>query len=595
VAYALVGLYAAASGFWTPLGTFGFSPEYDARIGEVAPEGPAARAGIVAGDRIALAATPFEERRYIAGVEAVVPIGTVVHLHLIRAGASRDVRLVAAPSPLTRADRLSLLLRCVAALLFIAVGGGLIWLRPSRATWGFGLYCLLDLPTPNDSFRFASAAAALATVFVYDVVQNVGVVGLLVFALEFPRPFPTAWRRRIERLLPWSFGLLVVMTLYPDVANLLLGRGAQLENRLLQIAFGTVFGLAIYILFDTYRRIVREQRERLRWVLVGFTLGLLVAYLGDTLIFSTLLPFDAPRWLANVMITLNVLLPLTVAHAVIRHRVLDINFVIGRALVYASLTTILATLFGLLDWGFGHFLEDFRLSRLVEAGISICIAFAFDMFHKRTEDAIETVFFRKRRAAEARLERLTRDLPQARVIEVVEKALIGEVLEALELTSAALYRLRGATFVRTASLGWDQADCPSLDDSDLLVLALRADKRAVELADLPWHRTDVPAGALAPVVALPLYSRADLAGIVFYGGHPGGGDIDPTELAFIERLAHAASIAFDELEAERLRVENTSQAAAMAELRARLDELRGLARATTASQRPLGTVPLQHP
>jgi hypothetical protein len=587
VAHALVGLYSAASVFWTPLGTFGFSPEYDARIGDVAPGSPAALARVGAGDRIELAATPFEERRYIAGVEAAPPIGTVLHLHLLRAGVSRDVRLVAAPKPLTSADRSSLLLQCVAALIFIAVGALLIWLRPSRATWGFGLYCLLDLPTANYPFRFASATAALVAIFFYDVVQNFGVVGLIVFALEFPRPFQTVWRQRIGRLLPWAFGLLVVMTLYPDVANLLVGVGARLENRLLQIAFGVVFGLAVYILFDTYRRIARDQRERMRWVLVGFTLGLMVTYLGDTLIFSSLIPFDAPIWLANILVTLNVLLPLTVAHAVIRHRVLDINFVIGRALVYASLTTILAALFGLLDWGFGHFLEDFRLSRLAEAAISICIAFAFDRFHKSTEDFVEAIFFRKRRAAEARLERLTRDLPQARAFEVVDKALIGEVVEALELTSAALYRLHGTVFERTASLGWREADCSSLDDRDLLVLSLRADKRAVKLADLPWHRTDVPAGALTPIAAVPLYSRAELAGLVVYGAHSGGGDIDPAELTLIERLAHAASIAFDELEAERLRVENSSQNAAMAELRARLDELRGLTRATASTQLPL--------
>lgn len=568
-------MYSAASAFWTPRGTFGFETGYSARIRNVVPGGPAALAGIVEGDRIDLGATPFADRRYVAGIAGVVPIATVVHVRLIGTG-SHDIRLVAVPDELTNPDRSSLLLRCVTSLVFIGVGAALILLRPNPATWGFGLYCLLDLPTAGPAFSFSSATAALAAILFYDVVQNFGVVGLLVFALEFPRPFVTVWRERARRAVPWFFVTLAAMTLYPDVKNLLLGQGAELENRILQLYFGAVFGIAMYVLYDTYRRIARDERERLRWVLVGFSLGLIVTYVGDTLIFSSLIPFDPPIWLSNVLISLNVLLPATVAHAVVRHRVLDINFVIGRALVYATLTTILAGLFGLLDWGFGHVLEDFRLSRLAEAGVSICIAFAFDTFHKRTEDAVETIFFRKRRAAEARLERLARDLPQARVVEVVEKALIDEVVEAIELTSAALFRERDGALTRTASIGWGDGNCTSLDDSDLLVLSLRADKRPVDLAGLPWRRPDLPTAGAAPVTAVPLYSRADLAGVVVYGGHPGGGDIDPTELVLIERLALAASIAFDELEAERLRVENGRQIADISELRARLDELRRL-------------------
>jgi len=116
---------------------------------------------------------------------------------------------------------------------------------------------------------------------------------------------------------------------------------------------------------------------------------------------------------------------LTVAHAVVRHRVLDIDFVIGRALVYAVLTTLLAGLFGLLDWLFGSTLEELRLSRLAEAAIAISIAFAFDFLHTRTERGVEAVFFRKRRAAEARIARLARDLPDARSLAVIERALVG--------------------------------------------------------------------------------------------------------------------------------------------------------------------------
>ncbi len=578
VLFALISIYSAARELWVPRGTIGLDGDYGAVVRAVSPDGPAARAGIRAGDRLDLGATPFDQRRFVAGLNAAVPLGTAVHVRFVRDGVSRDVALVSEPDVYSDSDRFTLFLQCVASLVFVVVGATLIVLRPSRATWGFGLYCLLALPTANDPFRFLPAAADFGFLMGYDVVQNVGVVGLVVFALEFPRPFAIPWRERVLKSLPAVFLVLALMTAYPDIANLIFATSARVENHLLQLAFGATFALAIFIIFDSYTRIAREERERLRWVIAGFVLGLATNYLGTTLLFSSLIPIAPPLWVTNVLVSLNVLLPLTVAHAVVRHRVLDIDFVIGRAIVYAALTTMLAGLFGLLDWLFGSTLEEFRLSRLAEAAIAISIAFAFDFLHTRTERAVEAIFFRKRRAAEARLARLARDLPDARSLALIERALVGEVVDAFGLTSAAIYLRAGGepdgAFLRTTSQGWSDAQNASLDDDDLLVLALRSRKRPVDLAELPWRRSDVPNRAHAPLVAIPITSRSQLAGLVLYGGHPDGSDVDPSEVAQLERLVGAASVALDALDAERLRAEIDAKAARVIELEARLDELR---------------------
>ncbi len=596
VLFALISIYSAARELWVPRGTLGLDNDYGAVVRSVIPDGAAARAGIRAGDRIDLSATPFGDRRFVAGLNAAVPLGTVVHVRFVREGVSRDVALVSEAEVYSDSDRLTLFLQCVASLVFVVVGATLIVLRPSRATWGFGLYCMLALPTANDPFRFLPAAADFSFLMWYDVVQNVGVVGLVVFALEFPRPFAIPWRARVLQSLPAVFLVLALMTAYPDIANIIYATPASVENRLLQLAFGATYALAIFIIFDSYTRIAREERERLRWVIAGFVLGLATNYLGTTLLFSSLIPIAPPLWVTNVLVSLNVLLPLTVAHAVVRHRVLDIDFVIGRALVYAALTTMLAGVFGLLDWLFGTTLEELRLSRFAEAAMAISIAFAFDFLHARTERVVEAVFFRKRRAAEARLARLARDLPDARSLPLIERALVGEVVDAFGLTSAAVYRRVeenvDAAFVRTASYGWSDAQNASLDDEDLLVLALRSRKRPVDLAELPWRRDDVPKRAHAPLVGIPINSRSQLAGLVLYGGHPDGSDVDPSEVAQLERLVGAASVALDALDAERLRADIDAKASRVDELEARLDELRHVQAAETLTL-PDGARPVE--
>jgi hypothetical protein len=178
----------------------------------------------------------------------------------------------------------------------------------------------------------------------------------------------------------------------------LLGRPAALENSVLQIVFGVVYAGSMFILCDTYRRTAAAERERIRWVLIGFGFGLLGNYIGTTLLFSTLIVRAPPPGLSLALSALSVLLPLAVAYAVIRHRVLDIRIAIRRALVFAVFTTVLAAVFALLDYVFGTILEDIGLSHLIAAAVSVAIAFAFKNLEERALATVEAAFFKELRA-----------------------------------------------------------------------------------------------------------------------------------------------------------------------------------------------------
>lgn len=574
VAYALYSVYGAATLLWQPAGTIGLATDYAATIRTVFPDSPASRVDIRDGDRIRLADTPFKDRSYVSGPGTSVPLGDTITVATTRDGVDREFHLKGKLYSMKTAERAALLLLCFSALIFIGVGATLIMLRQSRATWGFGLYCLLTLPTSIYPLPLPPVPGLIATLF-YDVVQNIGIAGLLLFTLEFPRPFASAWRERIRSLLPALVVVLSMMTLYPDVANQLLARPAEIENSILQITFGVVFALAMVILFDSYQHVDQDERARLRWVLIGFGAGLLTNYIGNTLIFSTLIAGTPPAWLSMTLTSLDVLLPLTVMHAVIRHRVLDVRFVAGRALVFAVMTTLLAAAFALMDYVFGTILEDFQISRVIAAVLSLGIAFTFKWMEERLTRTVEAIFFRKRHAAETRLRHAGHMLPQARSTTVVAEALVDETVDALDLASVALFTLDGTgRFGRTKSFGWSDADCMSLDDSDLLVFTLRTDHANLDMTTFTWRRTDIPGDGREPAIAIPIRRHDELAGFVLYGAHADGGAIEPSELALLERLAYGAGLAFEALEAQQMRDENARQRAAIADLTARLDELR---------------------
>ncbi len=92
VAYALLGVYAAASTLWQTPGSIGLVSDYGATVRAVTPDGPAARAGIAAGDRIRLEATPFADRRFVSGVGTNPPPGATVDVAYARTTASTAAR-----------------------------------------------------------------------------------------------------------------------------------------------------------------------------------------------------------------------------------------------------------------------------------------------------------------------------------------------------------------------------------------------------------------------------------------------------------------------------------------------------------------------
>ncbi|MBV9104307.1 MAG: PDZ domain-containing protein [Candidatus Eremiobacteraeota bacterium] len=590
-AWAAGALVVSASFLWTPRGTFGLTAGYGARVMAVAAHSPAAAAGIATGDRIDLGGTPFDSRPFLVGVTAPYPPGARVSLRFLHEGIERSAVLTAVKEDEDNPTRVALGFAIVSSMLFLIVGTGLIFWRESAATWGFGLYCLLTNPVIASLSRFPSAAAHLGYVALYDIVQNVGVVGLLVFALNFPRALKRPWRRTLRRLLPVIFVVLAAWTLWIDLAVCVFGIPVGLSNRFLQLGFGLIDVAAIALITETYLAGPVEDRARLRWVLIGFYIGLLCNFIGNVLLYTANVVL--PLWLDTLLIALVVSLPLTVAYAVVRHRVIDTDFFLSRAIVYALFTSVLVMVFAVIDWLFSRLLADFRLSLFIEALVSIGAAISFDAVHKRVERTVDELLFRGRRLARERLERAARAVRHATLPSSIDRLMVDEPKEALGLVSVALFRREGDGFRRVSADGWPPGTLERLDDDDRLVLEHHATNDRVVLAALPWNRDGLPHGVSHPSLSLPLESRASLEGFLLCSGTAHGEQLDPEESEWVEQLVSAAATAYEELETEQLRERVTSAEDQLRVLGAQLDEARraavaGASYLPTASAVPPG-------
>jgi hypothetical protein len=249
-------------------------------------------------------------------------------------------------------------------------------------------------------------------------------------------------------------------------------------------------------------------------------------------------------------------MPLAIAYAVIRHRVIDINFVISRALVYGILTTLIVGVFALLDWVMHKVLEQTKVTLAAEIVAALSLGFWMNGLHRRINQFIDSTLFRQRYLAARRLARAAVSLPHAASVSAVDEMLVGEPFDALRLASAAIFRTRnGAEFAREAAVNWPDGSAQRLDPSEQLVMLLHGEHGPLRLADIRWPRPDLPHGVEEPMLAVPVLVRDRLIAIALYGSHRNGEALDPDEVASIDRLAGGAAAAYDHLEAEALRSE----------------------------------------
>jgi hypothetical protein len=544
--------------FGHPLYLLGYNANEVGIVTEVVAGSSAAMAGIRPGDTIDWAHTPRDLRPLVV-LTATIVAHERVPMTVVRDGRSRVVTLTA-DTPEPAYTGYLVLARELAGLVFVVVGAMLVLLRPGPMTWGFYLFCCAVDPAPGAVFASKVPYEVSGSFEIFQSLLFVGFIGLDVFALRFPSGEARGWRIIAERL---CFVCLVPVAALATVGTYVGVFFDQWMNInvawVWPVAASASIALAIVALFATYRSASGADQSRLRWLVLGSSVTL-VAMCVD-LFFGTGTPYYVH---ASLEVT-YICMPLAVAYAVIRHRVIDINFVISRALVYAILTTVVVGVFALIDWLIARVLDQSKIALAAEIAAALALGFWMNGLHSRINQFIDSTLFRQRHLAARRLTRAAVSLPHAASAGAVDEMLAGEPVDALKLASSAVFRAReGSDFAREAAVNWPDGSARHIEPSEQLVMLLRGERGPLRLDDIRWHRQNLPLGDKEPVLAVPVLVRDRLIAFALYGSHSNGEALDPDETASIDRLAGGAAAAYDHLEAEALRRENESLRARLA-------------------------------
>lgn len=561
-AVVLCVLYALAFGIPTVLaldghyGTIGvvklgatqtLPPDVDVNtVGSVVAGSPAARAGILPGDVVV--PVEIEHGLTLQQLFRRIPANRPIDYAVTHAGQRRVVALVATPLPRSGSESALIVAQLVRGLVIVLLGALLVLLRPSIMTAAFFVLCLQfgELAHPAGNTELLVAVPYFwkpLFLALTSIVSGADPAVAAIFCMRFPTGEPLRAWRAVEKAMVVVGAFTVLDYFFALVAG---GTYTPLGNalyRAFSLASWLSYLVAAVSFWARYRAASGEDRDRLRWVAIG-----LVSFLVSYALFwiSQNVP-SAPGELTTWAQFVNVL-PLAVAYAVVRHRVIDVRLAGGRAIAYAGLSAVPVTAFSLVDWALSNRLAQTRLAVFVEVCVSIAFGFWVNASQRRIDNLIETLFFHARRVAEERLAGVARRIAHVTERAPLDETLVREPFEALALTSSALFRLIDGTYARVAQRGWTEDVLPFLDPNDDLALELVTTRAAVDVEKIAWE-PGAAVDALRPCTAYPILVRQELVGLLLLGAKSDGERFDALERGALQALVDSAAVTYDHLEA----------------------------------------------
>jgi GAF domain-containing protein len=460
-------------------------------------------------------------------------VGSVFRIPVMRAGGLL-VANVAMPSGLSWRFWLA---GVFAKLIIYGLGLLVLWQGRDRAAMFFGVASLAIsvaiYPAPGSALPPAlqPAYAAIAPCF-----AEIAAMSLYLMVEWLANPF-------LSRAWILATRAVVVVGLALAFADSILGPTGRIStgcvNSFLAAAHPPGYMAALIVtliaLTVAYFRAAGETRQRLRWIYVSTFIGFsgVLAYLGGQLL-------GRPIPAYPIIDLTAIAIPLGYAYAILRHRVIDVGFVLNRAIVFAAMTTVVVVIFALL----ADFVERTAVapnaSVALQVVIALVLALSFNALQKRVEWGIDQVFFRNKHRAEAAIRQLCDEAPFVHSADILHGRVVGALRRELGARAVSLYYAQGDRYELVESDGGEFP--PRVHVDDPAFVRLRTYLRDVNLTDVD--------SVLGPSgIVFPLAVRGRLTGALVCTTRASQEPYDPDERAIVRTLAISVATSLEAIRA----------------------------------------------
>lgn len=337
-------------------------------------------------------------------------------------------------------------LEAVIGVSFVAIGGVIAWRKASDwlaliVATTFALFGML-LPLIDGLIAVEAAwqpVVVLLRVLVYS--------GLFAILCLFPDGrFVPSWSRWY--LLAWGlFALVFWRPISATLADMaIIPSTRTLNDGLALLVTGSWTTIGLWFQLSRYRSYAStEQRQQTKWVLFGLLFVAAVSLVNALLL--TLFPILREDARSNLIFTLSMgtilllaamVLSLTVAVALLRYRLFDIDILINRTLVYSGLTAATVGMYVLLVGGVGSLLQLQGSTAIAFVATGV-VAVLFQPLRVRLQTAVDRLMYGQRDDPVGMLTHLAQRLETVDSPEGILPTLAETIATALKLPHVSLW------------------------------------------------------------------------------------------------------------------------------------------------------------
>jgi GAF domain len=571
------------------LDSFGLSVDNDGIVTDiVAPfqspsDSPAAAAGIVPGDRIALQTMrciPPDTPQCTSLIAILGGLGGMhatlqhsqINLSILpqSGGAIKIVSLHSAPAPLNSAQRLVLFADTLVGIVVILIAFWLLWTRPSWMTWGLFLYVIWF--NPGQSYTYYALlqrepVATLAQEIAESLAQGAAFAGLLLFALRFPEDRSGLRWEKLQWAVPSLAAAMAALTLLSFGS--IFGFATEKITEFTFLAGYAIDAAVLYILLARRRTLPPQEKQRMNWVLWGCAIGLPAYILAELCQSSDLITHlwgaaPAPAFIGLLYLP-NGVLAYFASQAVWQRRVVSVSIPLRHGTILVALSLALGIPIVQLHEKMNQLEADVRMPAwiwpLVVAPIVLLV---MQRLHEIAVELLDRVFNRQFHSAHEQLKAAHEALVHCGTLPEIDCLLVESAVRALDLSSGAVFRNDGKTFRRTQDTrGWTASLKKELHpEQDSIALRCLKEGEPVRIRHDAWdppglppdRPLDLPSGLAAPCLAVPVRSGVpEATAVALFGPHRSGNDITRDESEMLERLAARAALAYERVVTAMLR------------------------------------------
>jgi two-component system, NtrC family, sensor kinase len=441
---------------------------------EIAAGSPAAHAGVLPGDvLLAVDDRPVTGRGDILALQSSAQAGDRHTYTLLRLGTREVATITLAPLP-AGAGGLYYVLAAVG--IFTLLVGAAVRARRAddRATLHFFWLAVAFFGT--FTFSFTGRFDRVDWFFYWaDVVAILMVPPLFMhFALVFPeRPHSRGYAARLARWLPAIYLPAAVLGSTRVLALLRAGadpeyfvRVISLVDRLELLHLAVFLGAGLVVLVRALRRVQSVTATRqLRWIVWGTVIGAMPFALGYALPFALGVTPSLPMELSAIPLAF---IPLAFASAIVRYRLMDVEVILKRLLVYTAALAAIAAIYVLILRGSSaYFLRTEDEHRwLIALLATVIVVLLARPVKDAVQSTIDRAFYRDRYDYRRALVAFARDLNGDLDLNRLSDRLVSRVKETFVVDRIALMLATESGDVEPLrAVGFDAAGPPRLNPS----------------------------------------------------------------------------------------------------------------------------------